>query len=264
MSFSNDVIITLAVCGAAGVMLPAALIIAGCLKFKKAWKPSAAVGAGVFVLFALILEQLMHTVMLPIVGKSAVGYVIYGALAAGIFEETGRFVACLVFRKKLNTQTAILGGLGHGGAEFAILIGLNYISYVSVAVMVNLMGFDKFAEMAGAGADVKEQLSAQLNAIAGITPALGALSLFERLLAMTAHVCLSVIVAKSVSEKKHLLFPAAIILHALIDTGAAMYQIGIIKSIAVVYAIMAAIDVMLILFAVFLCRKKRGNEKQSE
>ncbi len=264
MFFTNDVIITLAVCGAVGVLLPAAIIVIGCVKLKAAWKPSAAIGAGVFVLFAMSLEQLLHKVMIPIVGKSAVGYVIYGALAAGIFEETGRFIVCKLFRNKLNTQTAILGGLGHGGAEFAILIGFNYISYVSVAAMVNSMGFDKFAEMTGAGADVKEQLSAQLNAIAGITPALGALSLFERLLAMTAHVCLSVIVAKSVSAKKPLLFPAAIILHALLDAGAAMYQVGIIKSIAVVYAIMAALDVMMILFAVFLCRKKRGNEKQSE
>ncbi len=264
MFFSNEVIITLAVCGAVGIILPAALIVIGCIKFKAAWRPSAAVGAGVFVLFALILEQLLHAVMLPIVGKSTVGYVIYGALAAGIFEETGRFLACLLFKKKLNTQTAILGGLGHGGAECAILIGLNYISYVTIAVTVNSMGFDKFVELSGAGIDIKEQLAAQLTAIAGITPSLGALSLFERLLAMTAHVCLSVIVAKSVSAKKPLLFPAAIILHALIDTGAAMYQVGIIKSIAVVYAIMAAIDVMLILFAVFLCRKKRGNEKQSE
>lgn len=264
MSFSNDVIITLAVCGAVGIILPAALIVIGCIKFKKAWKPSAAVGAGVFVLFALILEQLMHAVMLPIVGKSAVGYVIYGALAAGIFEETGRFVACLVFRKKLNTQTAILGGLGHGGAECAILIGFNYISYVTIAVTVNSIGFDKFVELSGAGADIKEQLTAQLTAIAGITPALGAISLFERLLAMTAHVCLSVIVVKSVSEKKWLLFPAAIILHALPDAGAAMYQAGIIKSIAIVYAIMVVVVIMMIFIAIFLCRKKRGTENDRQ
>lgn len=263
MFFSNEVIITLAVCGAIGILFPAALIVIGCVKFKKAWKPSAAVGAGVFVLFAMSLEQLLHKVMLPIIGGSTVGYVVYGALAAGIFEETGRFIACMLFRKKLNAQTAILGGLGHGGVECAILIGANYLSYVSVAVMVNSMGFEKFVELTAAGADIKEQLTAQLNAIAGITPALGALSLFERLLAMTAHVCFSVIVAKGVSAKKWWLFPAAIILHALFDTGAALYQIGIIKSIAVVYAVMAAFDVLLILFAVFLCRKKLGKEKQS-
>lgn len=264
MFFSNEVIITLAVCGAVGILLPVALIVIGCKKLKEAWKPSAAVGAGVFVLFALILEQLLHAVMLPIVGKSTVGYVIYGALAAGIFEETGRFLACLLFKKKLSTQTAILGGLGHGGAECAILIGLNYISYVTIAVTVNSMGFDKFVELSGATADIKEQLTAQLTAIAGITPALGALSMFERILAMTAHVCLSVIVVKSVSEKKWLLFPAAIILHALLDAGAALYQVGAIKSIAIVYAIMAVGVIVMIFIAIFLCRKKQGTESDRQ
>lgn len=260
MFFSNNVIITLAVGGALGILLPAALIVIGCIKFKKAWKPSALVGAGVFVLFAMVLEQLLHAVMLPVVSGSTVGYVIYGALAAGIFEETGRFLACLLFRKKLNTQTAVLGGLGHGGIECAILIGMNYLSYAAIAVTVNSIGFEKFVELSSAGVNIREQLTAQLTAIAGITPALGALSIFERILAMTAHVCFSVIVAKGVSAKKWWLFPTAIILHALIDTGAALYQVGIIKSIAVVYAIMAAFDVLLILIAVFLCRKKQGIE----
>ena len=76
------------------------------------------IGCIVFVIFALILESLMHQLVLKVlpVGKTILGntllYALYGGLAAGIFEETGRFLAFkTVLKKKLgNDRNALMYG----------------------------------------------------------------------------------------------------------------------------------------------------------
>ena len=62
------------------------------------------IGAGTFVVFALILESIVHNIVLKAVGtetfNSLAFYAIYGGLAAGLFEETGRFLVMKLFMKK--------------------------------------------------------------------------------------------------------------------------------------------------------------------
>ena len=58
------------------------------------------IGAGTFFLFALVLESIMHQLVLKgphgaAITGNPLWYAIYGGLAAGIFEETGRFSAAL-------------------------------------------------------------------------------------------------------------------------------------------------------------------------
>ena len=56
------------------------------------------IGAGVFIVFALVLESIVHQIVLngpsgaAIQGKTLY-YALYGGLMAGLFEETGRFLA---------------------------------------------------------------------------------------------------------------------------------------------------------------------------
>ena len=63
------------------------------------------IGAGTFILFALVLESIMHQLVLkgPL-GASILDntllYAIYGGLAAGVFEETGRFLSMKFLMKK--------------------------------------------------------------------------------------------------------------------------------------------------------------------
>ena len=49
------------------------------------------IGAATFVVFALILEQILHTVVLKSTGTAITGniwlYALYGGFAAGIFED---------------------------------------------------------------------------------------------------------------------------------------------------------------------------------
>lgn len=91
-------------------------------------------GAGTFVLFALVLEPILHNLVLRSpAGASIQGnvllYGLYGGLAAGLFEETGRLLAFrLVLQKSPARITALSYGIGHGGIEALLLVGLTMVS----------------------------------------------------------------------------------------------------------------------------------------
>ena len=56
------------------------------------------IGAAVFIVFALVLETILNQIVLKGPHGAAITgniwyYALYGGLAAGIFEETGRFLA---------------------------------------------------------------------------------------------------------------------------------------------------------------------------
>src|SRR5512142_3190989 len=81
-----------------------------------------AIGAGIFVLFALVLEGAMHWYVLmhnPVTSAwfraNSWGFIVYAAGAAALFEETGRYVAMRFFVKRVDdVGTAVSYGLGHG------------------------------------------------------------------------------------------------------------------------------------------------------
>ena len=59
-------------------------------------------------------------------------------LFPGVFEETGRLIAFkTVLRKRKNKETSISYGIGHGGVEVILILGLTYIQYIAYAVMLN-------------------------------------------------------------------------------------------------------------------------------
>lgn len=139
--FSTQTIAALAVGGALGLAIPVAAIIIYKKKYKESWLPSAFIGAGTFILFAMILESLLHQVMLPIVQDNVWLYGIYGALAAGVFEETGRLVAYkTLMRKHYGAKNAVFMGIGHGGIEVVIILGVTFLSYLIMALAANSYG----------------------------------------------------------------------------------------------------------------------------
>ena len=91
---------------------------------------------------ALVLEQVFHFVIVKLTGNVLLDniwlYAIYGGLAAGLFEETGRLAAMgLCMKKRLDKQNAIMYGIGHGGIEAILIAGLSGISNIISAILVN-------------------------------------------------------------------------------------------------------------------------------
>ena len=178
------------------------------------------IGAVTFVLFALILEQLLHYVMVNRFGEALTGNLIlmavYGGLAAGIFEEVGRFVSMNLFKKKaLNKRNAFMYGVGHGGIEAILILGLTSISNLVTSIKINQGTFE--ATLSGLDQQIKEQTMAQISLLWTTNPLDFYLGGVERICAIVLHICLSYIVYKAVKEHKIYLVVLSIMIHALVD-----------------------------------------------
>jgi len=194
------------------------------VKKNKVNFPPILFGAAVFLLFALVLESMVHQFVLKgargaAIQGNIVYYALYGGLMAGLFEETGRFLAMKFLMKKYpaTPRAGVAYGLGHGGAEMLLLFGLSMISTFTMALMMNLGQADLLT--AQVPAESKEQVLAQLEQVKTTGAGMYLLGLWERFSALILQVSLSILVwaAARKGGKWLWLFPAAILLHALVD-----------------------------------------------
>ena len=169
------------------------------------------VGAATFIVFALILERILHMLIL----QSGVGVVIqgniwlyglYGGLAAGVFEETGRFLAFrFVLRGRTARITSLAYGIGHGGIEAFLVAGLTMASNLILGLTYTH------------GGAIPSEIIPAVEALLAIPAPTFLWSGFERLSAMALHMALSVLVFASVRTDRRWLYPAAILIHAAVN-----------------------------------------------
>lgn len=187
------------------------------MKCNKASGRSMLLGAGTFIVFALILEQMMHGLVLQIAGSDfparLVPFAIYAGLAAGVFEETGRFVTMkFLMKHSLTKKESIMYGVGHGGIEVLFVGALSCFSNLITAIMYNQGALDPVLETAG------EQAMSGINQLIEFPAWMFLLVAFERISAFALHICLSFFVYKAVKLHKYQYFVMAIIIHALVDS----------------------------------------------
>ena len=230
---------------AAGLILPTVLCI-WWLKTRHEKFTSVLTGAMTFLIFALVLESIVHSIVFmvfPGIKDNVVAYMLYGALMAGIFEETGRFLAYkLVLKKRTNRETAISYGIGHGGFEAMYILAATGINNFVYAGIINAGQFPALLDqLKAAGQDTSpiESLPEQLAAF-GIADI--GLPILERVFAVMFHIALSILVFYAVKNGKIWMYFLAVILHALLDAPAALYQQGVIG--------IAATEVCLALFSI--------------
>ena len=230
---------------AAGLILPTVLCI-WWLKTRHEKFTSVLTGAMTFLIFALVLESIVHSIVFmvfPGIKDNVVAYMLYGALMAGIFEETGRFLAYkLVHKKRTNRETAISYGIGHGGFEAVYILAATGINNFVYAGIINAGQFPALLDqLKAAGQDTSpiESLPEQLAAF-GIADI--GLPILERVFAVMFHIALSILVFYAVKNGKIWMYFLAVILHALLDAPAALYQQGVIG--------IAATEVCLALFSI--------------
>ena len=165
------------------------------------------------------------------------------AFTAGLFELAGRFATAKALQKKLTYNRALAAGLGHGGIEAMVLIGMTYVNNLTYMVMIQNGTFEAvIAQTAAMGVDVS-QLYAIQEALLSTSPALFLLAGFERLLAMISHTAMSMIVCYGVhtgNTWKGLLLCLGI--HTFLDLTAGISLI-LPQHIAyvIIYAILTAV-----------------------
>ncbi|MFT8887301.1 MAG: YhfC family glutamic-type intramembrane protease [Ethanoligenens sp.] len=236
-----------------GALAPLAVWVVLLVLFFRRYKSGVKellIGAGIFLVMALVLERIVHYFILIKIPATAaffrqpLAYAIYGGLMAGLFEETGRFVAFrLFFKRKHRYQDGIIYGLGHGGLELLLIGVMAQFGNFANAIMINNGGYAALAKTMPAQAASLEKIQ---RVLVQTQPYLFAVSGLERILALAVQLGLSVLVLYAVTRKQPKFFVLAIGLHALLDFGAVMGQytpapVLISEGIAAVFAVAAVI-----------------------
>lgn len=182
------------------------------------------IGCATFIVFALVLESIMHNIVLgkiPAIMDNMWLYALYGGLAAGVFEETGRYVAFrTVMRKSADKRDALMYGAGHGGIEVLLVLFMGMISNLVVSLLIN-GGMTDVLLASMPDEATAAQFTEQCAALADIAPYTFLLGIFERISAVMFHVSASVLVYYAAKNaKKRWLYPVAILLHAAFDAVA--------------------------------------------
>lgn len=229
-----------------GCCIVPALIIVMWKKGKRTSLIPVFTGMLSFFISVFILENLFHSIMIGHDGPiksfltgNGIIYGIYGGLAAGLFEETARFVSFKLLKRHTARKTAICYGLGHGGLEVIIILGISMAFNIVTLITVNSVGIDTMASSLSPGQ--AQSLRETINAIQSITPFTCIAALIERLAAMAAQISLSVFVFAAARREMFILYPVAILMHAFLDFPAGLYQSGIIPNMWIIEAIVVLI-----------------------
>jgi len=217
-------------------------------------------GIIVFIVFTQVLEKLLH---IFVIGNNLIPnpilFAIYGALAAGIFEETGRFIAFkTVIKNKHEWKDGLSYGIGHGGIE-AILIGtISNIQYMVFSSLINKGSFDTVL-----GSKVPASQIGQLNQVKELLIQSNSSTIIfgvaERIFAFGIQVALTMVVLYAVRYRKNIYLFIAILLHSLMNVPASLYQTKIITNI---YVAESVVVIYFIIAIIFLSKTKKIFSKE--
>lgn len=244
----STVIISMEVAGIVCFLFPIVVF----LYFKKREKISfipVLTGMIVFFVFTQILEKLLHMV---VIGKNLIPnpilFSIYGGLAAGVFEETGRFIAFkTVLKDRHEWKDGLAYGIGHGGMEAILIGGVMHIQYMIYCNLINKGLFDTVI-ISKVPASQISQLNQIKQLLLNTTASTSIMSVSERIFAFGIQIALTMVVFYAVRYRKNIYLFIAILLHALLDTPAVLYQMKIITSIFAVECILAIYFIIAIIF----------------
>ena len=132
-------------------------------------------------------------------------------------------------KKNRTRENAVLYGIGHGGIEILAVILPAMITYLAVAVVFSSGDTENALGTLNITEETASAALPSVQAAAVFDYALMAMSIIERLLAMSLHIGLTVIVYYGVINGRKIFLPLAIILHMLTDTFPALYQRGVVQ-----------------------------------
>lgn len=175
------------------------------------------------------------------------------AFTAGLFELAGRYAVARCLKKNLTCRRALAAGLGHGGIEAILITGLAYLSNVVFLVMLQTGGFEAaIAQTTAAGGDVTPLLT-EKDALMNTPWTMFLLAGYERLLAMTCHVAMSMMVCYGVHTNRVLPWTlGCLAVHTCMDFIATISLfigrgLTLAAAYTIIYILLTAITVLSIL-----------------
>ena len=250
LQFTNEALSGLITQGVLMMLIPIILLIIWQVKTRENIAP-VVIGAAAWFVFAIVLKiapayflmQADNPVAKTISGNIWLSFLVAGLLA-GVFEETGRFLAFkFVLKKHRHRRASISYGIGHGGFE-SLYIGFQTLSLVVIGILLSSGQADMI--LGNSDEATLSALAAQLEPYANVSFAECMLGVFERLSAIVLHISLSIMVFAAVRERRYFyLYPLAVVLHAVFDFSIVFYRAGYISvlpmelGLAVIAAVIA-------------------------
>ena len=248
------------------LILPLIVLLVYALRNRKQGIVSAwIIGALGFFIPQMLIRLPILTLLSPQLAKFAVFspllYALTLAVTAGLFELAGRILAARVMGNRLTPKRALAAGLGHGGIEAMVIIGISYINNLVYIVMIQAGTFDALLAQSAASPEVVAQLEQVRTALVSTSPAMFLLAGYERLLTMVCQAAMSVMVCYGMASGK----PGKYILlclglHTLLDStaGISLYiGKGLSQSVGylIIYAILTAAAILSILILRTILRR---------
>jgi uncharacterized membrane protein YhfC len=242
------------------ILYPLVLALIAHQRLKVSWNYFL-YGIVIFFLFQVISRIPLVTVAQIALAKplkESVGFqwvwLVILVVTAGLFEEVGRYVGYRTFmrREEKTWNKAVMYGLGHGGLESILLVGLggaaNLITLIALTTKP-LSGLPSGQRAAVAN------LLATAAAQPGWFPLLGA---WERLWTLPAHVALSVLVLQVFRRHNIGWLWLAIAGHALLD-GASVGLLQVLPKGLSAYLIVEGVVALFGLLAIWIIFRLRDR-----
>lgn len=233
-------------------VLPLVLVAYFYRKYKISIK-AVLVGVLIFIVFSQVLEKMLHWYVL-VRNPQTAGmltnpwiYMVYGGLAAGVFEEVGRFIGFkFLLKGRTQWKDGMAYGIGHGGIESILIGGMMSLQYI---VYSNLINSGMFEKTLGVKVPISS-LESLKQVLTSYSPYYFGVIGLERVLAVTFHIALSLLVLYGVKNRKNIYLLYAIVIHALFDFPAALFQTGQIKNVWIVESIILVAALISLIFII--------------
>ena len=209
-------------------------------------------GALAFYVSQMIIRIPLLQFGLPFLQKQGVEiprgflYLIALSLSAGLFEETARVGAFrLLIKERRTWASGVAFGIGHGGIESILLVGMTYVNNLVLSTLYNRGTLNAFLE----GKVSPDTVSAIVSALTGTSADQFFAAGLERLMTMAIHIALSLIILEGMLKgNTWLSWLLAVLLHGgvnLMSSGLVAAGFGIwwseaallVVSVAAVYHI---------------------------
>ena len=218
--------------------LPVIVLIVYALKNRKQGVAGAwFIGAAGFFVTQIVIRVPILSMLSLMPGFMAFAenhYVVYSlmlGLTAALFEVVGRYASAKILSKNLTFTKGFAAGLGHGGIEAIILIGMTYVSNLLYVVMINSGAIEGvIAQTEAMGVDVAP-VYALVDTLVNGPAYLYLLAGYERILAMIGHVAMTLVVFYFMSKEETLKgIGICVLYHFVMDS-----MVGIIGGLATPY-----------------------------
>jgi uncharacterized membrane protein YhfC len=221
------------------MVLPIIVLIVYALKNRRQGVASAwFIGAAGFFVTQMVIRVPLLSALSSMPGFVAFAenqYVLYAlmlGLTAALFEAAGRYASAKILSKNLTFTKGFAAGLGHGGIEAIVLIGMTYVSNLLYVAMINTGAIEGvIAQTEAMGVDGSSEVYALVDTLVNGPAYLYLLAGYERILAMIGHVAMTLVVFYFISKEETLKgIGICVLYHFVMDS-----MVGIIGGLATPY-----------------------------